>query len=82
MTLSDRETATLIILGVFVLWVVWRRPSRMAVARLLKAFFVPQIVVPLVLYLVYAAALVALGWWVGLWRFEMLMGTLLSLIHI
>lgn len=82
MTLSDREIATLIIFGVFVLWVLWRRPSRMAVARLFKAFLVPQIVVPLVLYLMYAAALVALGWWVGVWRFEMLKDNLLVVLTV
>jgi hypothetical protein len=80
--LTEREIATLILFAGFLVLVLSRRDTRKAAGALLKAFFVVKIIFPLILYLIYAVALVVLAWWIGIWRIEMLKDTVVVVLTV
>lgn len=79
-SISNREWASLIWLGGLIVWVAYYKPTRKSVGQLLKAFFQPVLIVPLLIAAVYATGEIHLLDRIGWWSIDNLKTTVLWLI--
>lgn len=79
--LTNRELASVVLIGLAILLGVGipklRRALAPSVKDVLRHFFVWQIQIPLNLYFLYAAAIVYVGWDVGIWHLDLLKDTVI-----
>lgn len=75
--LSNREIATIIWLFILFVWVLSNRSVRKTFLSLLKAFFVRQILVSIILMILYISSLVALSYQIGLWNTTQIKNTII-----
>lgn len=78
--LTNREIASLILLGALLVFCVVKADIRKSLLGTIKVFFSYQLVTINVLYLTYVAALVLLGWRVGAWDPRLLKDTIIVLL--
>lgn len=75
--LDNRELASLILLGGLLAFALTRPGVRSSMRRVLKMFFHPKILLPVLLYLGIETGLVWLAALIGLWDFHLLSATIL-----
>ena len=80
--LTDREIASLILVGVLLVFCIVKADIRKSLVGTVKVFFSYQIVTINVIYLMYAATLVSLAWQVGAWDLRLLKDTILVLLAV
>lgn len=78
--LTNRELATVILLAAFLAWAFTQKGVRGSMAGVVRAFLRPKIVVPVVVFLVYAAAVVALALRLHAWEWSILKDAVVTVL--
>lgn len=79
MSLSNRDIAFVVWLGIFIVFLVWKADTRRSLVAVLRAVQ-GKIAVLLLAYAVYIAAVVAVSWLLGLWNTRLLKDTIAWLV--
>lgn len=86
MELTSRELASIIVLVVFVAVAVLLAPRHGGIGRsvgaFMKALLAPKILVVVAAYLSYAASIVAVPYYFGLWSWDLLKDTLIAVLFV
>lgn len=80
--LTNRETATLILIGALFVWALTKSDVRKSFGGVVRAFFHRSIVIVVLLYLTYSGLVVWLAFLVGAWNTELLKDTILVALTI
>ncbi len=78
--LTNREIASLILIGVLLVFCIVKTDIRKSLVATIKVFFSYQLVTINLVYLAYAAALVLLAWRLGDWDLRLLRDTVIVLL--